>query len=81
MSKTDKLYKRLKELEAEYKKRLIIEFQNVAENICGSMYLSRKRPHMFDGKFWRSKEVAEIERLEKDIIALREKLGEPVPGE
>jgi hypothetical protein len=36
---------------------------------------------MFDGKFWRSKEVAEIERLEKDIIALREKLGEPVPGE
>jgi len=81
MSRTDKLYKRLKELEAEYKKKLIIEFQNVAENIRGSMYLDRKRPHSFAGKFWQSKEVSEIERLEKDIIKLREKLGEPIPGE
>ena len=81
MSKTDNLYKRLEDLEAEYKKKFIMEFQNVAKNICGSMYLNRKRPHMFAGKFWRSKEVSEIERLEKDVIKLREKLGEPVPGE
>jgi len=77
MSRTDKLYKRLDELEAEYIKLAENEFNKVLSN-QSSTYFSRKIPYLFDGKFYLNAETAHLEKIESEILALREKLGSPV---
>ena len=77
MSRTNKIYERLDQLETEFRKRLTDEFQKGPSG-AWSRYLSRKIPHLMDGRFWRNAEAAELEMMEKDIVALREKLGEPI---
>jgi hypothetical protein len=79
MGRKENLYKRLDALEGEFAEYLLKELTNVAEGRI-SWFLSRKVPHLFDGKKWRNQEVADAERAEKEIIELREKLEEPVEG-
>ena len=74
MNRTEKLFDSLANLEAQFLKMVIDEF----EHRYPSSYLSRKTSHAFDGKKWRNARTGELERLEKEILALREKLGEPV---
>ena len=77
MGKTDKLYKRLDELENEYADLLEQELEVLAKG-RSSLYFSRKVRFLFDGKCWRDKDTAYIEKLEKDIYVLRQKLHEPI---
>jgi hypothetical protein len=76
-ARTGRLYRRLDELEAEF--RTLLQKELKAELSGGhSRYLCRKYPHLFEGRFWRNAGAAHLERLEKDIVRLREKLGEPL---
>lgn len=77
MQRTEKLYRHLDQLEQEYSRLLERELKKVVNN-RPSRYLSRKVPHLFDGKFWRDPQTAHMEKLEKDIRAIRVKLGEPI---
>ena len=77
--RTQRLYHRLREIEEEYRAGLVLEFQKIVAGGL-SRYLSRKIPHLFDGRFWRSTESAQLERLEREIQQLRSKLKEPSPG-
>jgi hypothetical protein len=73
--RVQKLYHRLEELEADFASKLRSEF---AREIDGhsSHYLSRKIPHLFDGRRYKTSETSALERSEVEIARLREKLGE-----
>jgi hypothetical protein len=78
MSRTQKLYQRLDELDSQYSAMLRKELEAV---LCGGVceYLGEKiRPG-----WWPSRaddRALELQKLEKQIRGLRLKLGEPVPG-
>ena len=79
MRRTEKLYRYLDQFEQEYSVLLKRELQKVVNN-RPSRYFSRKVPRLFDGKFWRDPQIAHMEKLERDIRAIRVKLGEPIPA-
>ena len=81
MTRSQKHYQRLEQLEIEFKELLISELTKIVKDGHRSMYLPRRVPGAYTGKIWQSKEIAEIERVEQNIIKLRGKLNEPVPGE
>lgn len=73
MSRTDKLYETLASMESRFLKMVSQEFER-----SWSSYLRRKDAIFGEGKSWRDARTAELERLEKDIVTLRERLGEPM---
>jgi hypothetical protein len=75
-ARAGRLYRRLDELEAEFRTLLRKELETELSGSGFSRYLARK--HLFDGRRWRNTSAAHLERLEKDIVRLREKLGEPL---
>jgi len=82
MSRTEKLYERLDQAEAEYLLLLRAELEAVLRGCLGH-YLGRKLRD-----YWQQivscqpdERAVELEHLEKVIRGLRSKLGEPVPGE
>ncbi|WP_395737567.1 hypothetical protein [Prosthecobacter sp.] len=70
MGRTDQLYSRLEALEEEFGVLLRREIERVAEGGF-SRFLSRKIPHLFDGRKWLKNEAVTLERLESDIRQLR----------
>jgi hypothetical protein len=77
MKRTEKLFARLENLEDEYRKLIIREFERASRHLY-SRYLIRKTASFLPGKYWRDSDTAYIERVEKEIIALRKKLHEPL---
>ena len=79
MSRTSILYDTLDELEREFVSILLKELQSIASG-HSSRFFSRKIAYLFEGKFWQDANTLRVEEIEKDIIALREKLAEPLDG-
>ncbi len=81
MSRNEKLFNRLDELKSDYQKMIIQELEGVLKG-SHSQYFRRKE-NLFEygpkalGKFWQNKETASIEKLEKEILSLADKLNEP----
>ena len=75
MARTENLYRRLEQLEGEFTLILASEFQQIAAG-QSSRFLSRKVPNLSDGKYWRDAETQRAEKMEREILVLREKLGE-----
>ncbi len=75
MARTQKLHERLDQLEEEFAVFLGKELERVAQG-HSSRFLSRKVPHLVDGRFYRTAEVADAERTEQEILDLRQKLKE-----
>src|SRR5687767_13007604 len=71
MSRIDSFYRRLEASEAEFRKLLIRELEGGY-----SQYLNRRTSNTFAGRSWRSMESRDLEKLEREISALRTKLGE-----
>ena len=79
MSRPQGLDARLAELEREFRTALAVELAKVAQG-RSSVFLRRKIPGVFDGRYYQSEHVGRLERLEKDILSLCRKLGMAVPG-
>src|SRR5438874_10833462 len=75
MSRVQKLYERLDELQPRLEERLLAELDRVAGR-GHSLYLRRRMTNYFDGRQYRRPEVAELEDLANEVIALKEKVGE-----
>ena len=77
MSRIQKLYNRLDELERQLEIRILAELDRVA---CGelSRYFQRRISNLWDGRANRTAEVAKLEHLTHEVIALKEKLEEPI---
>ena len=73
MSRTESIQLRLDDLKVEFTSLLTVELENVAAGRW-SRYLSRKEPHVIDGRFWATPESDHLEKLEEDIRALARKL-------
>ncbi len=82
MSRTEKLYQRLNELESQYSGLLRKELEAVLRGEVGHYIGSQLRE---DWSRWVCRapddRAIELEGLEKEIGKLRSKLGEPVPGD
>lgn len=59
---------------------LLAELRKEASGVH-SVYFTRKRAFIADGKKYRDAETSSIERLEKEIEALRRGLGAVLPGD
>jgi len=77
MSRTEKLFWRLDQLEGEFRKVATTELQAFLRGSF-SQILSRVYSDTFRGKKWRSEECGDFEWMEKEIEALRVKLEQPV---
>ncbi|HXE56266.1 MAG TPA: hypothetical protein VN541_24780 [Tepidisphaeraceae bacterium] len=77
MGRTEKLFRRLDELEAEYRTIAAAELRNY---LVGSVSILHRHlfPETFRGKVRQNGECAHFEWLEKEIEALRSKFGEPL---
>lgn len=77
MSRTEKLFNRLDELEAEYRN---LAAEALEKYLRGSWSVVHRHlfSDMFRGKFWRNEERAHFEWLEKEIEALCLKLDQPL---
>jgi len=51
-----------------------------AQNLFYSAEVLHEFERFYDGKFYRTEHIAEIEQLAKEVIMLKEKLGEDVYG-
>lgn len=76
MARSHHLYQKLDQLEREYTQKMVLELERVATG-QSSQYFSRRIPGLFDGKAWRDRDTAKIEKMEQTIDSLRKKLGEP----
>jgi len=72
MSKSDKFYNRLIELEKEFKKLLIQELEELSRSSYSS-YLNARSTRYYIGKKSKSSDIIVMEKLEEEIIHLREK--------
>jgi hypothetical protein len=63
-------------LEAQLLGRVLAELEAEARG-NHSMYFTRKRGHIADGKAYIDAETAEVERLERDVVLLCSKIGGP----
>lgn len=77
MSRIQKLYQRLDDLERQFEIRVLAELDRAARGEY-SRYLARLRSPWFEGRTTRTTEVAELERLTNEVIALKDKLAEPL---
>jgi hypothetical protein len=81
MNRTQKLYERLDQIEAQYAALLCKELESVLRGGLGH-YLGRKLRDDWQRAICRppDERTLELERLEKEILRLRSKLHEPLPG-
>jgi hypothetical protein len=85
MNRAGKLYRRLDELEAELRKLIIRELERFAEG-HQSTAEARRNSYLVKRAFplvinWRATEESEwMLKADREIVALRTKLGEPLPG-
>jgi hypothetical protein len=75
--RVEKRHERLDELERRLEERVLAELEQVCAR-RGSLFLNRRMTEYFDGRQYRSAEVGELEDLANEVIALKEKLREPV---
>lgn len=82
MSRLGRQKQRLKELERIYSCSLQRELVVVAGSgkIWASQYLYHKWQYADSGKSKKKRATKDLEKLEKDILKLRDKLGLPVHG-
>jgi len=82
MSRLGKQEERLKELERRYSDSLQRELVVLADSgaIWASQYLYHKWQYADSGRSKKKRATEELERLEKDILKLRDQLGLPVHG-
>ena len=82
MSRLDKQEQRLKELERTFSRLLRRELVMVADSgkIWASQYLYHKWQYADSGKSKKNRATKELEKLERDILKLRDKLGLPMNG-
>jgi hypothetical protein len=83
MSRNEKLYKHLDDLEREFAKHLRAEFEEIAgggySDFFGRKWYRHRSHHASQpGRTSADSHTRFLEKLEYDIIALREKLGEPL---
>ncbi|MBI3923608.1 MAG: hypothetical protein HY318_19470 [Armatimonadetes bacterium] len=64
-------------IEADFRRRLTIEFRKLATG-GWSRYLADYSSEHPMGRFWRTPEMDQLERNERDVRRLRSKLGEPL---
>ena len=77
MGRAEKLFRRLDELESEFKKLATAELEAFLQD-GWSQILSRVYSATFRGKYWQTEECGEFEWLEKEIEVLRVKLEQPL---
>jgi len=78
VTRSDKLHLRLARLESDLLQALIREFRDEIGN-RPSRYLMRKGPYI-TGRQYRTAESDHLESLERQVLSLRRKLQEDVPG-
>ncbi len=78
MSRVEKLYARLDALEEEFKQRLVAELQRVSTEPWGFFFMNEEYPEYKVLSRSARPEVSALEGLGAEIVALREKLKEPV---
>ena len=80
MARTQSLYTRLEDLEANFAARLRSEVAREAKGRT-SMFLLRRMTRYFDGRSYRSERVQELESSYKQLLTLKRKLRDPFsPG-
>ena len=80
MSRADSLDRRLSSLEAQLLSGVLAELDTVA-NGGASMYFTRKREHIADGRKYQDERTGELESLEREVAVLSEKLGVPTQSQ
>jgi len=77
VSRTQSLYARLEDLEAQFAARLLAEVEREAKR-RSSMFLLRRMTPYFGGKTYRSHRVEDLEKLYAELLALKAKLHDPL---
>jgi hypothetical protein len=80
MSRVEKLYARLDGLEEEFKQRLVAELHRVSAEPSGFFFMNEEYPEYRVLSRYARPEVEVLKSLGTEIVALREKLKEPVEG-
>jgi len=78
MVRSEKLYHRLEQLESGLRQALICELRDEVGD-RPSRYLMRKGPYV-GGRQYRTAKSNRLESLERQVLTLRRKLQEEVPG-
>ena len=76
MSRAEKLYRRLEDLESQYRALAAAELRQYME-VGSARLLLPQYAYLWDGRAGWDDARRRIEWLEKEIDALRDKLGEP----
>ena len=78
MARSERLFRRLDELEREYRALLAKACRDDLEHKFSKAAIRALQPGLLDGKLWRDPEAARLEYLDKEIRGLRHKLSLPL---
>ena len=78
MSRTEKLYARLARLEEEYLRLIRKEFQGQSDGLS-TPWLNHRKAYLPMNRTNQAK-VQHVDKLERDIVAIRRRLKEAIPG-